>query len=71
MHICSYEDTDDEDHVKMHRSVSSDDVKEYSTGARAKDVKLKKEEDIEYHSGRLHHSSGTTSHQNNRISAED
>ena len=45
----------------MHRSVSSDDVKEYSTGAHVKHVKLQKEEDIEYRSGRLHHSSGTTS----------
>ena len=45
----------------MHRSVSSEDVKEYSTGTRVKDVKLQREEDIEYRSGRLHHSSGTTS----------
>ena len=45
----------------MHRSVSSEDVKEYSTGARVKHVKLQREEDIEYRSGRLHHSSGTTS----------
>ena len=61
LHVCSFEDTDDEDQVKMHRSVSSDDVKEYSTGARAKDVKLQKEEDIEYRSGHLQHSSGVTS----------
>ena len=29
----------------MHRTVSSDDVKKYSTGARMKDVQLEKEED--------------------------
>ena len=45
----------------MHRSVSSDDVKEYSTGARVKDIQLEKEEDIEYQSGHLFHSSGVTS----------
>ena len=45
----------------MHRSVSSDDVKEYSTGTRVKDVQLQKEEDIEYRSGHLQHSSGVTS----------
>ena len=58
---CRFEDTDNEDQVKMHRSVSSDDVKEYSTGARVRDVQLQKEEDVEYRSGHLHHSSGMTS----------
>ena len=44
----------------MHRTVSSEDVKKYSTGARVKDVQLEKEEDIEYRSGHLYHSSGST-----------
>ena len=44
----------------MHRSISSGDVKEYSTGASVKDVQLEKEEDIEYRSGHLYHSSGST-----------
>jgi len=44
----------------MHRSISTGDVKEYSTGARVKDVQLEKEEDIEYRSGHLYHSSGST-----------
>ena len=57
----SYEATGEDNHFKMHRSVSSDDVKEYSTGARVKDMQLKKEEDIEYQSGHLFHSSGTAS----------
>ena len=45
----------------MHRSVSTDDVKKYSTGTRVKDIQLKKEEDIEYRSGHLFHSAGVTS----------
>ena len=44
----------------MHRSVSSSDIKEYSTGAHVKHVQLEKEEDIEYRSGNLYHSSGST-----------
>ena len=44
----------------MHRSISSSDVKKYSTGARVKDMQLEKEEDIEYRSGHLYHSSGST-----------
>ena len=44
----------------MHRSISTGDVKEYSTGARVKHVQLEKEEDIEYRSGHLYHSSGST-----------
>ena len=44
----------------MHRSISTGDVKKYSTGARVKDVQLEKEEDIEYRSGHLYHSSGST-----------
>ena len=45
----------------MHRSVKSGDVIEYSTGARKRDIKLNKEEDIEYRDGYLYHSSGDTS----------
>jgi len=44
----------------MHRSISSGDVRKYSTGTHVKDVQLEKEEDIEYHSGHLYHSSGLT-----------
>ena len=57
---CRYETTGNDSSVKMHRTISSDDVKKYSTGDRMKDVKLEKEEDIEYHSGHLYHSSGST-----------
>ena len=56
----SYESTGDNSSVKMHRSISSSDVKEYSTGIHVKHVQLQKEEDIEYRSGYLHHSSGST-----------
>ena len=55
-----YETTGNSSSVKMHRTVSSEDVKKYSTGARVKDVQLEKEEDIEYRSGHLYHSSGST-----------
>jgi len=58
--FCSYEATGNENQVKMHRSISSGDVRKYSTGTRVKDVQLEKEEDIEYHSGHLYHSSGLT-----------
>ena len=57
---CRYETTGNESSVKMHRSISSGDVKKYSTGARVKDMQLEKEEDIEYRSGHLYHSSGST-----------
>ena len=57
----SYESTgDNNSSTKMHRSVSSSDIKEYSTGAHVKHVQLEKEEDIEYRSGYLYHSSGST-----------
>ena len=55
-----YETAGNDSSVKMHRTISSDDVKKYSTGARMKDVQLEKEEDIEYRSGHLYHSSGST-----------
>ena len=57
---CSYETTGNDGSVKMHRSISSGDVKKYSTGARVKDMQLEKEEDIEYRSGHLYHSSGSS-----------
>ena len=44
----------------MHRSISTGDVKKFSTEARVKDMQLEKEEDIEYRSGHLYHSSGST-----------
>ena len=44
----------------MHRSISTGDVKKYSTGARVKEMQLEKEEDVEYRSGHLYHSSGST-----------
>ena len=52
----------------MHRSINGDDVIEYSTGAPKRDVKLTKEEDVEYQSGKLQHSAGNTSV---RISKDD
>ena len=61
LYFHSFEATGEDNRLKMHRSVSSDDVREFSTGARVKDVQLKKEEDIEYQSGHLFHSSGVTS----------
>ena len=60
MFTCSYEATNNNSSTKMHRSVSSSDIKEYSTGAHVKHVQLQKEDDIEYHSGYLYHSSGST-----------
>ena len=44
----------------MHRSISTGDIKKYSTGARVKEMQLEKEEDVEYRSGHLYHSSGST-----------
>jgi hypothetical protein len=44
----------------MHRSVDGNDVIDYSTGARKRDIQLSKEEDIEYRKGVLQHSSGDT-----------
>ena len=55
---CRYETTGNDSSVKMHRSISSGDVKKYSTGAHKKEMQLQKEEDIEYRSGHLYHSSG-------------
>ena len=46
---------------KMHRSIDSNDVIDYSTGARKRDIQLRKEEDIEYRNGVLQHSFGDTS----------
>ena len=46
---------------KMHRSINGKDVIDYSTGARKRDIQLRKEEDIEYRDGVLQHSSGDTS----------
>ena len=45
---------------KMHRSVDGKDVIDYSTGAKKRDIQLRKEEDIEYRNGILRHSSGDT-----------
>ena len=44
----------------MHRVVESDDVIDYSTGAKKRDIQLTKDEDIEYRDGILYHSSGDT-----------
>ena len=50
------------DNVKrMHRSFDGKDIINYSTGARKRDIQLRKEEDIEYRDGILQHSSGDTS----------
>ena len=45
---------------KMYRHIEGDDVIEYSSGANKKNVKLMKDEEIEYRNGFLYHSSGTT-----------
>ena len=60
MFTCSYEATNNNSSTKMHRSVSSSDIKEYLTGAHVKHVQLQKEDNIEYRSGYLYHSSGST-----------
>ena len=57
---CRYEETTD-NVKKMHRFIESDDVIDYSTGARKRDIQLTKDEDIEYRDGVLYHSSGDTS----------
>ena len=44
----------------MHRFINSRDVEEYSTDAQPRDIQLIKDEDIEYRSGTLYSSSGTT-----------
>ena len=44
----------------MHRFISSRDVEEYSTDVQPRDIQLTKDEDIEYRSGTLYSSSGTT-----------
>ena len=44
----------------MHHSISNRDVEEYSTDVRPRDLQLTKDEDIEYWSGTLYSSSGTT-----------
>ena len=44
----------------MHRFINSRDVEEYSTDAQPRDIQLTKDEDIEYRSGTLYSSSGTT-----------
>ena len=56
----------------MHRFIGSDDIIDYSTGARKRDIQLTKDEDIEYRDGILYHSSGDTSFKiNNRHSIEE
>ena len=45
----------------MHRSISNRDVEEYSTDVQPCDIQFTKDEDIEYRSGTLYSSSGTTS----------
>ena len=60
--ILSYRFEEEKDGIKkMHRSVNSDDVIEYTTGAKKSDLQLTKEEDIEYRDGTLYHSAGNTS----------
>ena len=43
----------------MHRHIDGDDVIDYSTGAKKKNIKLLKDEDIEYRDGFLYHSAGS------------
>lgn len=55
-------DTSQEDGaIKMHRTITGDDVLAYPNDIPKQDIKLTKEEDIEYQSGKLRHSAGTTS----------
>ena len=42
----------------IHRTVTSDDILEYSSGIPTRDVQLQEEDDIEYRDGRLVKSSG-------------
>lgn len=44
----------------MHRTIENDNVLDYSTGAKKKHIKLTENENIEYRSGKLYHSSGDT-----------
>ena len=44
----------------MHRYVNSEDVEQYPDDTHPRDILLTKDEDIEYRSGMLYHSSGTT-----------
>ena len=44
----------------MHRHIEGSDVIDYSSGAKKKNIKLTKDEDIEYRDGFLYHSSGST-----------
>ena len=55
-----YIPTNEDGTQKMHRSVTSDDVEEYPGENQAQDIHLTKDEDIEYRSGILYSSSGTT-----------
>ena len=55
-----YIPTNEDGIQKMHRSISSRDVEEYSTNVQPRDIQLTKDEDIEYRSGTLYSSSGTT-----------
>ena len=57
----SYEPTEEDGAWKMHRSISTQDVEEYSGDTKTSDVELSKEEDVEYRSGSLYSSSGATS----------
>ena len=57
---CRYIPTNEDGVQKMHRSISSRDIEEYSTDAQPRDIQLTKDEDIEYRSGTLYSSSGTT-----------
>ena len=57
---CRYIPTNEDGIQKMHRFISSRDVEEYSTDVQPRDIKLTKDEDIEYRSGTLYSSSGTT-----------
>ena len=54
----SYEKSGD-GYIKMHRSISREDVMEYPTHIPVEDVDLVEEEDIEYRDGKLFKSNGT------------
>ena len=57
-HYYSY--TPSKDGLKMHRTVRNEDVVDYTSHIPKEDAFLSKEEDIEYRSGMLFHSSGSS-----------
>jgi len=57
---CRYLPTNEDGVQRMHRYVNSEDVEQYPDDTHPRDILLTKDEDFEYKSGILYHSSGTT-----------